>query len=541
MTESRRKYLFALALIVAVGCVFCGVARHEFIQYDDQAYVVDNAKVRAGITGDTVLWAFTSFDDGLWAPLTRLSHALDVQAFGMHPGGHHLTSLVLHVINTLLLYVFLTRITGMAGPSALAAACFALHPLRVESVAWVASRKDLLNGLFVLATLLAYDGYVKRPTVWRNALVTAGCACALMAKPMAVTLPFGLMLLDYWPYQRYQGVNALRRLALEKIPMMALVLLVGIITLLAEQPAITPSEYLPLAARIEQALVAGALYGIKTLFPYPLWIPVLPTPEFTSGIRVAGAAAWLLGLSFALGWAGKRGAQGAPCMVGGVWFLGMLVPVIGLVPFGHHIMADRFTYVPHIGLALVLAATLGSLFLRWPAAKTFLSCLVITLLMAYGGLSVQQTRFWRDTGALFRHTLSVDPENYVALCNTGNDLMMHGHPEKALPLFQRVCAMNPGNPDAMNDLGAACLALGRFDEAVQAFSSAVRHKPGDPDVYVNLGAAFLAKGDIAAAKEQAIKALAIKPGAPKAQQLLEQASGKGTSPQGGKQNEIRHF
>ncbi|HPO15945.1 MAG TPA: tetratricopeptide repeat protein [Candidatus Hydrogenedentes bacterium] len=543
MNEQLQKILIIVGLVLAIGFVFGPVVWNEFLHYDDYAYVVDNPHVKAGFTWDTLTWALTSVDEGLWAPLTRLSHMLDVQIFGLHPGGHHFTNLVLHMVNSVLLFLFLTRITGMTVPSALAAAFFALHPLRVEPVAWVASRKDVLSGSFVLLTLLAYQGYVKRPTAWKNALVTLCCLCAMTSKPAAVTLPFGLMLLDYWPYQRYQGLKSVLRLLAEKAHMLVLVVGLCMITVFAEQQGITPIENLSLGARITHGVVVYALYVVKTVIPYPLWIPVMPTPEFVTGIRLAGAAVLLLAVSIAVGWVWKKGtaeaqsremrrsgAHDASCIVGWLWFLGMLVPTIGLVSFGHHVMADRFTYLPHIGLALALAAAIGNIETHWPRIQPVVLGIVFVFLISFAGLSMVQVRYWHDTGSLFRHTLSVDPNNYVALCNAGNNLMQQGNPEKALPFFQRACAINPKNPDPRNDLAVAYLATGQYNEAVQIFLSVMQQKPQDPDVYVNLGAALLAKGDFAAAREQALKALAIQPNTPKAQVLLEQASKKTVQP-----------
>lgn len=508
----------AAVLAGCTGVLFIAALRCGFVRYDDYSYVVTNPHLQAGWNRETLWWAFTTFDDCLWAPVMRLSHLLDVTVYGLRPAGHHLTSVLIHMVNAVLAFALLRRLTGARWAALAAAALFALHPLRVEPVLWIAARKEVLCVLFSMAALLAYGGYVKRPGIGRYLGVTALFALALMSKPMAVTLPCVLLLLDAWPYGRFQKENALRRIA-EKMPWFLLAAGVCVLTLRAEHAAITPIERMPMEMRVNSALVSYAIYLWKTVWPHPLYIPYMATPQFAVWWKAALAGGLLLAMSAAA----LAGARRRPyLLMGWLWFLGTLAPVIGLVSFGHHIMADRFTYFPHVGLCIALTAAVGELRRRSPAARLWLPPLAVACLAAFCVLTPMQTLIWRDTGTLFSHTLAFDAGNYAAYCNYGKFLMDQGRPEEAAAYYQRAMQINPASVEAYNDLGAAYLSMNRNEEAVEIFSRVVRLRPESPEMQVNLGAALLVSGRAAEARACALRALDIAPGFPKAMLLLEQ-------------------
>ena len=344
-------------LLLAVALVFGQTVRHDFVNYDDNAYVYENPQVAGGLTAHGIAWAFTSFHVSNWHPLTWLSHMLDCQFYGLHAGGHHLTNVLLHAATAILLFLVLRRMTGDLWPSAFVAAVFAIHPLRAESVAWVAERKDVLSGLFFMLTLGAYAGYARRPfSLGRYLTVVLLFALGLMAKPMLVTLPFVLLLLDYWPLgrigpHRRTGISSFRRVVVEKIPLLALTAASCVATVIAQGTAVIAIDVIPLPSRIANALVSYVAY-MGQLF-YPAGLAVLyPHPEGGLPIwKVAASSLVLAGISAAaLVWRRRF----PYLFVGWFWYVGMLVPVIGLVQVGLHAMADRYTYLPQIGLCIAV-------------------------------------------------------------------------------------------------------------------------------------------------------------------------------------------
>ncbi len=525
MDDRATRWLAAGILAALTIMAFAQAVRLDFVRYDDYSYVVENPHLKAGLSASSLRWAFTSMDDCLWAPMMRLSHLIDAQIFGMRAWGHHLSSLALHAANVLLLFWLLRRASGALWPSAVVAAIFALHPLHVEPVAWVASRKDVLSTFFALLALLAYDGYAKKPNAGRYLAVLVFLALALMSKPMAVTLPFVMLLLDYWPYSRLERATAAWR-ALEKAPLFALSAIVALVTLAAEQRALVPVDDFPFAVRISSALVAYAAYVWKAFLPQTLYVPCMYSPAFAPWWKVLLAAGLLAAVS-ALACASRKRAP--YFLVGWLWFLGTLAPVIGLLKFGHQVMADRFMYLPLVGLALAVCFGLADVARRRPVlAKP----LAVTAAMALAGcmlLTVGQVRHWRNSEALFTHTLACDPDNYVGHCNLGITLMEQGRPEAALPHFTEAYRIYPRRLESLNDLGAAYLLTGRNAEAARVFEQVLARTPNDPEVLVNLGAALYAAGDFAGASRRACHALELSPGLSKAQQLLGMAEQAGRS------------
>lgn len=397
----------ALALLTVLA--FLPSLGNGYVILDDPLYVTTNHEVRQGITRDGAAWALTANVANNWHPLTVLSHMLDVEVFGLPPAGHHLTSLLLHLAGVLLLFEALRRMTGAVYRSALVAALFAVHPTRVESVAWISERKDVLSGLFFMLALLAYLGWVRRPSAGRYLLVALAMALGLAAKPMLVTLPCVLLLLDFWPL----GRRGLGRLTLEKIPLFALSAASSLVTLHYQKTSMAPLDVLPWDLRLANAAVSYVAYlgkaflprNLAALYPFPMEIPAWKT---------AGA---LLLLAIVTAFAIWRARKSPWLLVGWLWFLGTLVPVIGLVQVGRQAMADRYTYLPFIGLFLAVVwglAELMELVERRGALRPVLGALAILAILGLAGMARAQTRHWRDSVTLFRHALAVTGDNPLA-------------------------------------------------------------------------------------------------------------------------------
>ena len=359
-SPEKRNVVLCLLLVVATLALYNPVNRHPFVNYDDDRYVTENLHVHNGLTGDTISWALTAMEQGNWHPLTWLSHALDWQLFHQNPTGHHFTSLLIHAANAVLLFLFLTYATGRVGPSWFVAAIFALHPINVESVAWVAERKNVLSTFFFLAALIAYCWYARKPD-WRRYTAFAGLfVLGLMSKPMVITLPFVLLLLDYWPLGRIQGSpspsdvpqTSLSRLLVEKLPLLALSVASAVITMKAQQAggAVRSTAQFSLAVRLENAVVAYATYLWKMIWPAHL-VPLYPHPGDSLALwQIVISALVLLAVTgVVLRFRSKR-----YLLTGWLWFLGTLVPVIGLVQVGDQAMADRYAYIPLIGIFVMI-------------------------------------------------------------------------------------------------------------------------------------------------------------------------------------------
>ena len=513
----------ATLVVVTVG-VYHPLLGSGFLNYDDNAYVTENPAVLDGLCLGTLRWAFTAFHSANWHPLTWLSHALDVQIFGLWPGGHHLTNLVLHVLNVLLLWVFLWRATRIRFPSALVAALFAWHPLHVESVAWIAERKDMLSACFALLALLAYDAYAKRPSVLRMGMVSFLFACGLMAKPMLVTLPCLLLLLDYWPYGRIgldgSARDILRRAARligEKAPLFALTAASCGVTVLAQRHAMASLDRVSAGGRLANALSAYVAYLGKAFVPHGLATPYPLHPDSLSGWQVFGAAAVMLMLTAGVLVAQRRGA--GYLLVGWLWFVGMLVPVIGIVQVGNQAYADRYMYLPLIGIYVMLAWAMASWVKRWPVVRVPLGVVIGLALAGLLALTAMQVRYWHDSGTLFRRTLAVTERNSVAHNNLGQHLMEQGQVQEALEHFQRAFDITPGNAAALNNLGAAYLALGQYEAAASCFATLIEALPEAPALRVNFAAALAGLGQHGVAQHQLDLALQLDPNFEKAKEL----------------------
>jgi protein O-mannosyl-transferase len=515
----RREIWIAVTLAVVTLAVYGQVINHQFISLDDDLYISNNPIVSKGLTVEGFKWAFTTFHAANWHPLTWLSHMFDSQLFGLVAGRHVLANVLFHVFNTLLLYLFLRRVTGTPWQSAMVAALFALHPLHVESVAWAAERKDTLSTFFGLLTLLAYVRYTESASGKRYALVVVALALGLMAKPMLVTLPFVLLLLDFWPLNRLQwkGVEsrkallkALSPLLREKLPLFALVLISMVVTYLAQSRggAVRALVEEPLSLRLANALISYAKYLILTFLPHRLGV-YYPFSEANLPVWQV-LAAFLLLISITV-IALRQVKQRPFLIVGWLWFLGTLVPVVGLVQVGGQAMADRYHYLPSIGLfmALVFAAADFVAVKRLPRAAV--AGFAAAVLLIFGALTWAQVGLWRDSATLFSHTLSVTSNNLVIEYNLGHVLGRQGKHEEAVKHFGEAIRINPDFYDALLNMGMTLADQGKFTEAIEYYEQALRIEPNSAKAYMEKALALAKQGKLSEALQQFDKARELAP------------------------------
>jgi protein O-mannosyl-transferase len=511
-------FSLCLLLVLVTLLVYLPAWRHQFLRFDDADYVTDNGMVQSGLTWAGAKWAFTTFHSSNWHPLTWLSHMLDATLFGPGPTGPHGANVLLHVANTVLLFLLLGRLTQAVWRSALVAALFALHPLHVESVAWVAERKDLLSGMFFLLSVLAYTSYVsyvshKAERSLRFYLLSLFFfALGLLSKPMLVTLPLVLLLLDYWPLRRFTIYDlrfTIWPLIREKVPFLVLSIVSCVITYQAQQQggAVRSLASFPLDERIGNAAVAYARYLGKVFWPVDLAVFYPHPGQWPPGL-VLLAAALLAGLCLLVLRYGRRFPY---AVTGWFWFLGMLIPVIGLVQVSNQSMADRYTYLPSIGLFIVLAWGAGELVDCRRRAKALAGIAAGLVVVACAVQTRGQLRYWRDGESLFRHALAVTGRNFVAHNNLGNVLLDQGHVDEAIAHYQRALEIQPRYADAGNNLGSALLEKGQVDEAIAWYQKALELQPDYALAHNNLGNALLRKGQVDEAIAQYCKTLALQP------------------------------
>jgi tetratricopeptide (TPR) repeat protein len=487
--------------------VYARVAAFDFIGFDDPTYVTENPHVIAGLTLDGLRWAVTTFHAANWHPLTWVSHMADVELWGLWPGGHHLTSLLLHVGTTLLLFAALERLTGAPGRSFVVAGLFALHPTRVESVAWVSERKDVLSALLWFATVGAWLAWVRTGTRTRYAAAVGLYALGLVAKPMLVTLPFTLLLLDHWPLERLR-THTVGRLIVEKLPFLALAATVATLTVAAQTTgnAVVTLAALPLGARIANAAVAYVTYVGLLAWPSGLafFYPLVPVTT----ARAVAAAVALLAVTTACGWQVRRRPY---LLVGWLWFVGTLVPVIGLVQVGQQALADRYTYVPAVGLfvAVVWGASEWFATMRVPQRLAAGIAAAILLLAATG--SAVQVGFWRDDETLFARALAVTRNNFVAHMNLGRLATRQANPVAAEQHYRAAAEIQPALAEAHLNLGNAVMAQNRDVEARAHLERAVTLAPHLAEAHNTLGLLAARAGDPTRARASFERALAIRP------------------------------
>jgi protein O-mannosyl-transferase len=553
-SPEKRNLVLGLLLVVATLAIYNPVARHPFVNYDDDRYVTDNLHVRAGLRGATVRWAVTTLDEANWHPLTWLSHALDCQLFGLNPAGHHYVNVLLHAMNALLLFWVLWRATGATGRSWMVATLFALHPVNVESVAWVAERKNILSMLFLLLALAAYGIYARRPSVGRFLEVVILFACGLMAKPMIITLPFVLLLWDYWPLRRVASADAgtdfavrpFSWLVMEKLPLMILSAISAIVTMKAQRAgeAIRSVVQYPMEIRLENAEISYARYAGKAFWPSHL-SPIYPHPGHSLNLWQAGTAGFLLLVVTVLVIAARRHRY---LLVGWFWFLGTLVPMIGLVQVGNQAMADRYAYLPFVGLFIFICwgatewAAAQHVSMKWLAAAGAI-CLFGLAMVAHRQLS-----FWKDNVTLWSHAVEVTPPNFIAEDNLGGALIEAGHTDEAMVHFRRAAAIEPSDPmsrlnlaadeqrhgniplavaqltrvieatndgrlraTAFTDLGYCYRQIGDRVDAKQSFQAAINLRPGTFRAWLGLGLLAQTSGDSAEAIRDYSNGVAVQP------------------------------
>jgi tetratricopeptide (TPR) repeat protein len=490
--------LIALLLALTTLLVYLPVTRSSFVNYDDDDYITNNAMVKQGLSGAGVSWAFTTWHASNWHPLTWLSHMTDCELFGLNAGAHHFINVLFHAANTALLFVLLLRLTRALWACAFIAALFAWHPLHVESVAWISERKDVLSTLFALLALLSYTRYAQNLTgsqqPGRGGLGVSPVirhpshdywfallffALGLMAKPMLVTLPFVLLLLDYWPLQRVTSgkwqVAGIFPLVREKIPFFLLTLISCVVTFLAQHSgaSVASLKNVSLLYRLENVPVAYAAYLQKIFWPVDLAV-IYPLPPKISLFAVAVSVAVLVLISAGI-W---RARKPAPClMVGWLWFLGMLVPVIGLVQVGGAALADRYTYLSATGIFVIVTFGFVELAKRFSFPKIILPAAAVAILATCVALTENQLRFWRNGEMLFRHALAVTRDNDVALVDLGVALDAQGRFDEAVGYYREAVRLNPVRYQVHNNLGNILDHLGRTDEALAEYREAVRLKP----------------------------------------------------------------
>jgi tetratricopeptide (TPR) repeat protein len=568
----------AVGLAALVLAIYGRLHGHEFLILDDDQYITNNGHVRLGLSAEGFRWAFTHVHAANWHPLTWLSHMSDWELFGAEPAGHHLVSVALHAANAVLLFFVWRTMTGALVPPSLVAALFAIHPLHVESVAWAAERKDVLSGLFWMTTLLAYAWYARRPGAGRYVTVLLSLAFGLMAKPMLVTLPFVLLLLDVWPLGRWPrpGLAADRPrfparrpgiLLLEKVPMLVLAAASSVLAVTAQHVGGSVSTFVsvPLGMRLANAVVSYAAYLGKGLWParlayfYPHPAEAIRLPV-TFLVATAVSALLLAALTFF-----ALRARSRPYLaVGWLWYLGTLVPVIGLVQVGGQAMADRYTYLPLIGIYVAVAWGLRDLITRRPAWVRGLATAVVLALAVLAVVSWRQAGTWKTNRTLFEHALRVTTDNYVAHTHLGTvlnaELDLDGaeaHYEEALRIrpgfadthnglgivfgkrrdldeavrhFERAIAVAPEHPDAHHNLGLVYRSRGRLDDAAARFTEALRLRPDFVKALLGLGQIAEARGNLPEAAARYGRALEINPGYEPARTALERLSTRRSAP-----------
>ncbi len=527
----RQTTLIYLGLVGITWLVFGQTLRHDFVNFDDHVYVYDNPLIARGLTFDGVVSAFTHPHARNWHPLTTISHMLDCQLYGLNAGGHHFTNLALHTMAVLLLFRVLRVTTGALWPSAFVAVLFAIHPLHVESVAWVSERKDVLSAVFFMLTLAAYVRYARAPSPGRYFVVALIFTLGVLSKPMLVTVPFVLLLLDYWPLRRFDKVppvnpgrgivSWLNRkpnyLFLEKTPLLVLSGLSCLVTIRAQDSATGLLEQLPFTWRLNNALVSYFEYLAQTFWPTRLAV-FYPHPNNALSIwQITLATTLLLAISAVAILLRKKRPY---LLTGWFWYVGMLVPVIGIVQIGEQGHADRYTYLPHIGLFLLIVWTAADLATAWRLRREYLWLGATTTIAVLSYGAVVQTSFWKNSESLWDHTLSVTSNNDFAHNNLGFLYLRRGELDKAISHFETALKIRSSNSQTRYNLGTALVHMnlanalgrdGRLEEAIVHYGEAVKLRPDYGDTYYNFGSVLFQQGRIDDAIAQWQKALAIQP------------------------------
>jgi tetratricopeptide (TPR) repeat protein len=501
----------SLSLLALTVIVYFQVHDFEFVNFDDRETIIGNTHIRDGLTLAGLAWAFTTSYAANWFPVTWISHMLDFQMFGLDSGWQHLANVMIHAASVLLLFAILRRMTGKMWESAFVSFVFALHPLHVESVAWVSERKDVLSAFFWLLTTWLYLDYVDRPNARRYLLALAAFCLGLMSKQMLVTLPFVLLLLDYWPLGRVGLPNPDRKGADipgvlgEKVPFFVLSAIASVIVYKVQHHAgaVLSVDSIPLATRLGNAVISYSAYlvqffwpsGLAVYYPYPPSLPVW---------QIAGSSVLLLAIS-------ALATRRPYLTVGWLWYLGTLVPVIGLVQVGEQARADRYTYIPMIGISIMLAWGFAEIMERRPAMRSALVFVSAAFCLVCLVATWTQVQYWRNSVTLFEHAIASTDNNFIAHLNLGVVLAEQGHTQEALRHLYASVEEKPDHNDGHDTLGAVLGQMGRTDEAADQFRQAIRLQPNDSEAYCNLGNVMLAQGKLADASDDFRNALRISP------------------------------
>lgn len=510
--------LICIALVITILAVYWQTGNNQFLSYDDNDYVTENPHVENGITGNNIIWAFTSVEANNWHPITWLSHMADVQLYGMNPRGHHLTNVAIHIVSSLLLLLFLFRLTGSLYKSSFVAALFALHPLHVESVAWIAERKDVLSAFFWFLTLIFYVEYVLKRKHALYMLALLFFVLGLMSKPMMVTLPVVMLLIDFWPLNRFRdedklGLRQLSRRVLvlvkEKFPFFACSVVSCAITIYAQHKggAMGSLDAIPFGLRIENALISYVKYIGKTVWPHDLAVLYI----YSSSLPLWQSIGSLLLLLIVSGITIRLRHRHPYLAVGWLWFLVTLMPVIGLIHVGNQSMADRYTYIPLVGLFIMAAWGVADLTKGVRHRAGILVLLSGAVIIASAALTWQQLGYWHDSFSLFRHTLQVTTDNYIIHNNLGGALENKGEVDSAIQEYQIALLISPNYAIAHYNLGVALAKKGDQDSAINEFQKAVTIKPNLFIAHNSLGAVLGRKGDLDAAIKEFQEVLRLSP------------------------------
>ena len=510
--DAKWRLPLVLALIAAVTvAVYWPVLNNGFIDYDDTDYVTVNMMVRQGLTLKGLIWSFSAFHAGNWHPLTWLSHMIDIQLFDLNPMGHHADSLILHVANAVLLCLLLQRLTGYLGRSMVVALLFALHPLHVESVAWIAERKDVLSTLFWLLTMAAYVWYVRKPSLKRYLTVAALFALGLMAKQMLITLPFVLLLMDYWPLNRLtplsseknsslppgegcgEGQIGLKTLLAEKIPLLCIAAAAALVTILSQDSggALSHGDTGSILVNVGNGILSYVKYLRNMVWPVDLALFYPLEPGAVTPIKVAGAAVLLAVITGGVIIQRKRRPYLA---FGWFWYLITLLPVIGFIRVGSQAMADRYTYIPLIGLFIIVAWGGTELAGRWRYGLPFAAGISIATLAILSILTVNQISYWRNSYELYAHALAVVEQNWLAHNNMAILMAQHYRYDEAISHFREALRINPNQAEGLINLGNAYQATGNNPAAIESFREALRLNPNNVEGHFRLGYAYLMAG-----------------------------------------------
>ena len=492
------RYIVAATLIAASVTAFGSIAGNDFINLDDNTYITENHKIQSGIHLETIEWAFTSFSSANWHPVTWLSHLLDWQLFGASASGHHIVSLLFHIGAVIFLFLFLNRMTGRLWPAAFAAAFFALHPLRVESVAWVAERKDVLSLFFAMACLYVYGFYVQTPKLSRYLLCLILFALGLMSKPVLVTIPFVMLLLDYWPLERWQkafngtGFQSFRGLILEKVPFFCLTVVSSVVTLLAQHQAgaVLNIESLPLYKRIANMIVSYVAYLGKIFWPVDLAV-LYPYDFSLPAWKVIVSGIILMSVTLAVIYCIRK----LPFLfVGWCWYLGTLSPVSGLVQVGAQAMADRYTYLPSVGIAIIISYSVASMVEQKYLRKEvvfFVAAIVLTAMII---LTRVQCGYWKNSTVLFQHTLRLTKSNHIVHNNLGTTLLRQGKLEESIKHTSEAIRLKPNYEVAYFNRGTAYAGIGQLNHALKDFNETLRLDPRHVEALNSRGVVYARRG-----------------------------------------------